>query len=199
MPKVNKRSISFDSSQQQSTCCFFLYLPQDTQCHGDYCHPLWFFVPSELSLARSSRRAEWQIATFNDGHAMLQSVSCSWVGVGFSALQDACKSNWQTLKNVHHLSRGHRGKQQRKDITIKGRSALWSLHLWRSNCRSQEDRPLSRLWQKQHFIIHRHFIFRELRWKIFICQWTYQESSKGNISHIWKSQYLLVHTKNTDW
>ena len=26
---------------------------------------------------------------------------------------------------------------------------------------------------------------------MFICQWTYQESSKGNISHIWKSQYLL--------
>ena len=35
MPKVNKSSISFDSSQQQSTCCFFLYPPQDTQCHGD--------------------------------------------------------------------------------------------------------------------------------------------------------------------
>ena len=75
---------------------------------------------------------------------MLQSVSCSWVGVGLSALQNACKSNRHALKNVHHLSRGHRGEQQRKDITTKGRSALWNLHLWRSNCRGKEDRHLAK-------------------------------------------------------
>ena len=121
--KGKYRSISFDSLRQQSAFYFFLFPAGYLVPRRQQSSSLIFPFLSELSLARSNRRAKWQIATFSDGHAMLQSVSCSWVGVGFSALQVACTSNRQVLKAVHCSALGQCGQKERKKITIK--MTLW--------------------------------------------------------------------------